>query len=225
MKARPILFSAPMVRALLDGMKTQTRRTVKPQPNNNPAKHHPITPYNTPNGEWNWVLAATGHGTGDPFPCPYGKPGDLLWVRETFVQGHEYDDHDMPIYDGEEMRITTWYRASNPDLRWDHYYEKDHDLPPWKPSIHMPRRASRITLEISGVRVERLQDISDADAIEEGVDRTNTSIAGYAKERYRRLWESINGEGSWELNPWVWVLDFTVHKTNIDTLVNERNAA
>lgn len=197
MTERPILFSASMVRAVLAGTKTQTRRVVKPQPENDPAKHHPIVPYNNGRGGWNWVLEATGHGTGDPFPCPYGKPGDRLWVREAW--GLDQADNG-----GDRHWCRFVYRA-DPGAQ-----ALDNGTPvPWKPSIHMPRRASRITLEVTGVRVERLQAISASDAISEGIPRGGPENPdGIEQREYRALWESINGQGSWDANPWVWVVEF-----------------
>lgn len=181
-KERPMLFSAPMVRALLDGSKTQTRRVVS-------QRHLPQIDLSRFPLIANWSK-----------PKPYGHTGDRLWVRESFwgcdLPG--YGDQPCVVYE-DEWRGKE-YRPAEPR--------------PWArkfghiPGIHMPRDSSRITLEITGVRVERLQDISDADSLAEGVDRTNTSIPGYAKERYRQLWESINGPGSWDANPWVWVVEF-----------------
>lgn len=210
MTERGILFSAPMVRALLDGSKTQTRRIVKPQPANDPKKHHLIRPYNTSIGQWNWVLASTGHGCGDPFDCPYGQPGDRLWVRETFS--------DIYGAGGDEVRRKqeVMYRA---DGEMDPYVIGGR----WTPSIQMPRWASRILLEIVSVRVELLQDISEGDARAEGITphevRQFAMFGASAEERaamhrraainpYRDLWESINGIGSWSANPWVWVVEF-----------------
>jgi hypothetical protein len=189
MKERPILFSGPMVRALLDGSKTQTRRIIKPQPDNDPKKHHPIKPYCTSLGQWNWVLAATGHGCGDPFDCPYGQPGDRMWVREAVA----------------EISCRLTYRADTDDGA--HCQVKR-----WTPSIHMPRIWSRILLEITGVRVERLQDISEADALAEGIPRDTGVGTQFCRAEprngYQHLWESINGDSSWDANPWVWVIEF-----------------
>jgi hypothetical protein len=208
MKERPILFSAPMVRAILAGTKTQTRRVVKPQPDNDPAKHHPIEPYTNGRGNWNWVLAATGHGTGDPFPCPYGQPGDQLWVREAWSTHACFDA--IPPRDLTTRSIA--YAADGPI--------KTGKL---RPGMFMPRWASRITLEVTGVRVERLQDISEADARAEGAqaadpcDHARRSCADIGcggpqdyRGGYRTLWEQINGAGSWAANPWVWVVSFRV---------------
>jgi hypothetical protein len=225
MKKRPILFSAPMVRALLDGSKTQTRRTIKPQPQPNGGKGlHPVTPYNTRTGDWNWVLAATGHGCGDPFQCPYGQPGDRLYVRETWC---EFPDDAK---DGNGSAL--YYKASQPDLA-ESERVMAHNGVKWRPSIHMPRSLSRIMLELVSVRVERLQDISEADCYAEGIripaDEKGTpfvritgtapparylqkldavTIADLARAEYASLWESINGIGSWKANPWVWVVEF-----------------
>lgn len=199
MKERPILFSGPMVRALLDGSKTQTRRVVKPQPPN-----HMGTVRTLGDGDWQFVQDAhTLADSASTWRCPYGQPDDRLWVRETF--GHfERNDTLKP---GD----TIYYRADGECL----------ELRPWRPSIHMPRWASRITLEITGVRVERLQDISEADAIAEGCAKNHNNYywggphkAGglkqmaTARQAYQDLWESINGPGSWEANPWVWVVGF-----------------
>jgi hypothetical protein len=181
MKERPILFSAPMVRAILDGSKTQTRRIVKIKYDGCGA---PIMP-------------------NDPrLPCPYGQVGDRLWVRETWADmgtGH------------------TAYRATTD--------EQTAKLMSWKPSIHMHRHRSRITLEITDVRVERLQDISDEDAECEGIkpivelgqlpawQHTSSLSTRHVKSidhitPYKHLWESINGPSSWDANPFVCAITF-----------------
>lgn len=227
MKERPILFSAPMVRAILDGRKTQTRRPVKPAPFPSTDKvvfeRHPFAPSalkGTPAEGMKigperdvWQMEDwCGNIIGVLGTCPFGAPGDLLWVRETFVYRHKHDRY--------------YYRADHP--RFDPYA---HDG--WKPSIHMPRRASRITLEVTGVRVERLSAISEADAIAEGADSITASRAlwkgsasrigcvraGYPdapantgdwtpRDCFRLIWGSINGASSWAKNPWVWVVNF-----------------
>jgi hypothetical protein len=220
MTERPILFSAPMVRAILAGQKTQTRRAVKPQPQNDPAKHHPIAPYNNGRGSWNWVLAATGHGTGDPFPCPYGVPGDLLWARESL----------KAVYDERELIIDYAYAADGAKVPRDPTLDVPFNdgfafahlaRPGGVPSIHMPRWASRITLEITGVRVERLQSISREDSIAEGIEPIGDRWRHYfysaedadeawefPQNSFGSLWASINGTESWDANPWVWVVEF-----------------
>lgn len=199
MKERQILFSAPMVRALIDGSKTQTRRVCKPALNLSAVigiqdpRDFGQCPLHIPGSGW------FGDEDGDvQFFSTYGKPGDRLWVRET------------------------WNSSANvrPPIGEPYIYAAD--LGPtgvmkwaatWKPSIHMPRAASRITLEVSSVRVERLQDISEADALAEGWQR-RTDVADpevhrdAARDWYMDLWESINGPGSWALNPWVWCVEF-----------------
>lgn len=210
MKERGILFSAPMVRALLAGTKTQTRRTVKIQP---PAGTTDVMTYHHPDPRdhfYAWDEAKKELLEDWCAPCPYGQPGDRLWVRETFTATR----------DGK----TVLYKA-DPAYTDMPRNELGRDWP-WSPSIHMPRRASRITLEIISVRVERLQDISEADALAEGVARLNpagtpfyldyltsdASADNYtcmeAADSYHTLWESINGAGSWAVNPWVWVVEF-----------------
>lgn len=157
MKERPILFSAEMVRAILDGRKTQTRRVIKPQPIN--ALDRP-----------------------PPCDCPYGKIGDRLWVRETQAKFHP-----------------AVYMADVAEDFYPSYL--------WTPSIHMPRVASRITLEITAARVERLQDISEADAMAEGVSwKHNPALPTTPVNAFAALWTSVGGD--WDANPWVWCIDF-----------------
>lgn len=195
MKERPILMSAPMVRAILAGTKTQTRRVVKPQPS---WVADPFVPFKSDDADPESIIL-----------CPYGQPGDRLWVRENFSGPWCMETQDgsaavPPSKWGLGSRI--WYWADGEPSYGD-----------WtrpRPSIHMPRWASRITLEVTGVRVERLQDISVADAIAEGVNihpdhhgKPRESIYS-AVEAYRDLWEQINGPGSWDANPLVWVVEF-----------------
>lgn len=206
MSEKPILFSAPMVRAILDGRKSQTRRIMKPQPDA------------VLDGEPYWHIGGyrTRIGARNPFFCPYGQPGDdKLWVRETCradelpsgLDGVRYlaDDCFIPI-DNTPESGDAWL-----DLRY--YGKRASPVAPVKtvPAIHMPRWASRITLEITGIRVERLQDISESDALAEGIDPKfppDEQVANAARMRYADIWESINGPGSWAANPWVWVVEF-----------------
>lgn len=192
MVERPILFSGPMVLALLNATKTQTRRVVK----------RFEVRAGMPEPELQSLLAC----------CPYGQPGDRLWVRETFAK---IDGQTQPW-------IETDYRAT-----YTHGERLGDTLgikKRWTPAIHMPRAASRLTLEVTGVRVEQLQDISEADAIAEGVHpdprcRQDDDAAGFHRigavrggsfpiARYGALWESINGLGSWRANPYVWAIEF-----------------
>lgn len=220
MKERPILFSAPMVRAILEGRKTQTRRIVK---------HIPAL-----GGPLGWCAAAKAQEPGWVYIvgdyrrfCPYGVPGDRLWVKETWcawdtteenIECDEVEGNVASLVERGIGRHHVTYRADP-----NRYANK------WRPSIFMPRWASRITLEIEAVRVERLIEISEEDAVAEGVIAPRCEHCGYTRADsrfqmdhrfcqspepssaipiYRELWESINGFGAWDANPWVWVIQF-----------------
>ena len=218
-KERPMLFSAPMVRALLDGSKTQTRRSVEDLPDwdiTEIPSDAADTGKRMPNGP---SPSGRGMAAGHWRLCPYGKPGDRLWVRETF-QG--------PLFDAERMDE---FRRDSSKFETPEFcvFAADGGGPPefqdaddnlfcrWRPSIHMPRWASRIQLEIVAVRVERLNACSDVDAVAEGIGLNPSAIGmkltnppgeSMAIAMYRALWDSINGAGSWATNPWVWVVEF-----------------
>ena len=213
MKEHPIIFSTPMVKAILDDRKTQTRRVIKPQPDLgldpfdsysriNIGRYHPtmvdkdgqeypgdeIFGAYTDDGEWGWK-------------CPYGQVGDRLWVRETFL----YRTPNSIIYkaDGSEKFITGEYIEKFANINDERLL--------CSPSIFMPRWASRITLEITEIRAERLQDISDGDAIAEGCTDKNPIGNLVLEPRYifKQLWDSINGKKyPWDSNCWVWVISF-----------------
>lgn len=191
MKEHPILFSGPMVRAILDGRKTKTRRVVRGALG--AFWDHPAYTARVVDGAVRWSHDGEDVGAGSPMPrCPYGPPGDRLWVRETFCL-RDPEHHPERGY---------WYAATD-----------DVDNPRWTPSIHMPRRASRLTLEVTAVRVERLQAISEADAQAEGVAYADAAArlveSGMWCEGFAELWDSINGDlASWASNPWVWVVEF-----------------
>lgn len=211
MKHIPILFSTPMVQALLEGRKTQTRRVVKTadiifapdkftyigNTNENQDIPHPAEGSNSKIW-YQWRLKNNNSASWID-TCPYGQPGDILWVRESFNYGN--------IGNG----MQPFYRADN---------ERPHGYStPWKPSIHMPKSACRLFLKVKSVRVERLQDISEEDAISEGIKPTgyfdfyeNYLSEGYTDlvpyESFKSLWQSINSPASWEANPWVWVVEF-----------------
>jgi len=261
MKDKPILFSAPMVQALLDGRKTQTRRILK-----GTTEHK---------GQYSSAyIEAYKNRDGWKKICPYGKPGDLLWVRESWRIGawrsEWIDTNTRYMSEGAQMaerhKIAVDYRASPEIVRtpwntiwgeskiidqsWedckksglqpdDDGYTWEHGKSPcrWRSSIHMFKWASRLTLEITNIRVERLQNIKHGDAIAEGIycyehnwHESEYYLADWAYEpydgfghrwseadyAYRALWESINGKDSWESNPWLWVIEFKVHKQNID---------
>lgn len=207
---RPILFSALMVRALLDGTKTQTRRVVKDLP---PWQITEIVPSASGCGKWlpnGPAPSGRGMASGHWRPCPYGKPGDHLWVRETFALSVIDPDGGSPQDDPENYDVI--YRATEtPDGGWTDG-EGNVIAAPWKPSIHMPRWASRILLEIVSVRVQRLQDIGTEDIEAEGVVTSDAAIMEHGCRArvidFTNLWESINGAGSWAANPWVWVVEF-----------------
>jgi hypothetical protein len=247
-KERPILFSGAMVRALLDGRKTQTRRVVK-LPHSNPLGDWEPTTFGGPNGgrsangETVPLQGGIWHTrTGDSLACPHGQPGDRLWVRESGVKIRLL---------GRSDHIFRHDEPTTPTI--GHYWTEETRAPGASynvagcsrsaalqssggakvvPSIHMPRWASRITLEVSGARVERLKDISSADARAEGIEfqehfiagqvcrswKAYDSVNGWYPEgidtapihSYRTLWDGLNaarGYG-WDVNPWVWVVEF-----------------
>ena len=198
MKERPILMNGAMVRAVLDGSKSQTRRLFKVQP-----------PHGVNIG---WVPGKT--------ESLYGRTGDRLWVRETFMDLAGTGVEHCPTPGSQVQRYA--YAADAPPGSYRDEARKDYGLK-WRPSIHMPRAASRITLEITDVRVERLQNISEDDCWKEGIeqvmhdfsDESQCAMAKRlgcciddAKPLFASLWESINGQGSWDANPWVWAVSF-----------------
>lgn len=188
MKERPILFNGAMVRAILEGRKTQTRRVVKWRP-------FGVTASNVgdieahPKFKDEWFYWLNGCEMSATFVCPFGQPGDRLWVRETFAYSKVNGDlisHPKP---GHKI----FYGATD---SWEG---------PRVPSIHMPRWASRITLEVTRVRIERLQCISEADAAAEGLPETE---AFTPRGGFKAIWNAIHGDDAWKLNPWVWVIEF-----------------
>lgn len=211
-RERPILFSAPMVRALLAGTKTQTRRVVKGAPED----WAPVGP------QWFAPTVIDRHGEEQPgterfgagnadgsewIVCRHGTPGSRLWVRESLGYCSEYGHFFAAdrtflcsLFDNEEAQTGYSYECNMREGS--------------VPSIHLPRRYSRLTLEITGVRVEKLQEISEGDAYDEGTaewcaeTQRNGNKWPNIVRAYQGLWESINGEGSWAANPWVWVLEF-----------------
>lgn len=232
-KEHPILFSAPMVRALLAGTKTQTRRAIAiPRRgafvlmgDDERSDGGPWWPYQSDDGE----SSTCDDGCEHRMNCPYGQPGDRLWVREAFAiestQDYEGDPGiaaplgPVKVIEDDGYRLIPRYRASEPDTQlMIAPSEKDDIGMRWKPSIHMPRWASHILLAVTDVRVERLQDISEADALAEGIVRLRDGGYGLAdtthyhytdpRNSYWSLWESINGAGSVEANPWVWAVSF-----------------
>lgn len=238
MKERPILFKDEMIRAILEGRKTQTRRVVKPQPETM-RDPFPTTPE---------TMMADGYSCNRVFKIterpgiyrclgmrnfveafsPYGQPGDRLWVREAWAMiDKDYKPADLAkatslVYRADGLKVPNQRDREIRAIFADRCRFPMDEIK-WRPSIHMPRVASRLTLEITGVRVERLQDISYQDAQAEGVQTetadpwfyhisTERNVYDFAADEpqgsFRKLWESINGPGSWMENPWVWVIEF-----------------
>jgi hypothetical protein len=193
-----------MVRAILDGRKTKTRRVMKPQPN--PIPRGAAKPGEVYTSGWfeesnvpRYVLDR----------CPYGKPGDRLYVRETWrpESWSATEDWGWVEYpDGSKIEV------ENTGKLFNQVFPHGRDVKRWRPSIHMPRWASRITLEITDIRVERLNEISEEDAIAEGITKQDAEYHWYDGPQpvwaFKTLWESIHGPGSWDANPWVWVVEF-----------------
>jgi len=198
MKEIPIIFSTEMVKAILDNRKFMTRRVIKPQPL---WVAEPYVPFKTPDADPKGIIK-----------CPYGQPGDRLWVRETWC--NEWKDPDGWT-DG------FLYRADGVEVA-----DVDGGLgkSPWRPSIHMPKIAARIWLEVVSVRVERLQDINVDDVIREGLEADNNILnpdpsthesiknwnLAWAQHVFRELWDKLNAKRGygWDTNPWLWVVEF-----------------
>lgn len=212
MKERPILFSGPMVRAILEGRKTMTRRAMKQQPHEGVDavewQDQIIVGMNVPD-QSGFAMMRGGVIESEAIRCPYGEPGDRLWVRETHKGFIQYDGQQVVQYAASGNRQ---YHVDRPDGHPEGGMlngECCADI--WRPSIYMPRWASRINLEITGVRVERLQDITEEDAIAEGVLGATVGedgTRGCFVTDFCYLWSKINGQASWDANPFVWVVEF-----------------
>lgn len=276
MIARPIPFSPPMVRATLDGRKGQTRRIVRPQP---PIGTDALRDVPRENRWWAAYAEKDSFGTTyrplgsdlqHDWRCPYGMRGDLLWVREPWRVGKPHD-HKRPseilgplVKRGKGVTVlyeAGGWRSVGPADRVEPIYLDDEPMPKWagkyRHARFMPRWASRLTLRITEIRVERLQEISEPDALAEGVTMpelereefdaslcarcggtllymsvanggahfdTDCTDCSTARDRYRHLWNFINGADSWAANPWVWVIAFAVIKANVDEVM-KREAA
>ena len=215
MKFIPILFSTPMVQAIIEGRKSMTRRVMKPQPY-------------LEDGSTIWSYSKDSFGSLPPnkmtespfgFKCPYGQVGDVLWVREKTCYVMIEHAHDLLVGFRERRQI-----IYGTDFHEDWMkYAKEKYLYKWEPSLFMPKAACRIFLKITDIRVERLQDITEQDAVGEGIEEAEFDNVnkcrvfkhyGYqnavtdAKDSFQSLWHSINGEESWNANPWVWVVEF-----------------
>lgn len=210
MAERPILFSGPMVRAILAGTKTQTRRMVKEKP---PASGQCLGDIEEhPDHEAEWFYWFDGGSKGPSFTCPYGNPGDRLGVREAWAVSCAYDSY--PPRDLTPHTGAVWY-ASGGGFEFE-----NGERGISRPSIFMPRWASRITLEVTEVRVQRLHDITEEDAKAEGAEggcencgetTCHIECVGHKpnfRDGYAHIWMKINGEASWHANPWVWAITF-----------------
>lgn len=214
MKARPILFSGDMVRAMLDGRKTMTRRIVKPQPD----AIHDGWPYWHIGGYRAYLhMGGTDplrSGSHNPLQCPYGRPGDVLYVNEAWrTESDYYNDLKPRELSGEE---TILYDA---DADWS----ANHTVGRYRHARFMPKWASRITLLIEDVRVERLQEISEADAMEEGAEPVLVPPDGGScphRQGFLELWESLHGSDSWPANPFVWRIQFRPILQNVDAYMS-----
>ncbi|MCX2201504.1 hypothetical protein LDO48_16535 [Pantoea agglomerans] len=216
MRERPILFNADMVGAVLDGRKTQTRRIIQSPAKNMQASGHKVIEYREPGDKWygEHVFSMRNQSgtwcdyTKEQFlaKCPFGAVGDRLWVRETFRVHSRATDVATLVYKASEQQSWTQQTHRVPIEKCN----KPAVVDTWTPSIHMPRWASRITLEITGVRVERLRDLSEEDAKSEGVIPPAGGVLPGWEHRinFRDLWMSIYGADNWEANPWVWVVEF-----------------
>ena len=224
MRERPILFNDAMVRAILSGAKTQTRRPLLVS-GTCAECFDAAAPHNAPDlteADGSANIAGELFGTdpylrvrycehngisGGRFPCPFGAPGEFLWVRECFALGRVFDESraaELPII---ERDVPVWFRADGgADESWANRGK-------WRPSIHMPRWASRLTLRVTDVRVERVQDITEADAMAEGFDGDcpvgylPAYTAGPCRYHFAAEWPYEDAQ-SWTANPWVWVVSF-----------------
>lgn len=229
MTDKPILFSGPMIRALLDGRKTQTRRILKPQPFGNVEGFQKVfadPPYfEALDSDGKPVPGAFQDGPNflTPYPKIKYSVGDRLWVREahylTDDGENEYavfaDDDDAVAEHLQDMQTVI---AGQPDIDWSKHLRL-------RPSIHMPRWASRLTLIVTDVRVQRLQEITLGDICAEGLARSIYDFrpAQTGFDAWRELWDSIHGHGAWGANPWVAAYTFTVHRSNIDQMERQHD--
>lgn len=229
MTERPIIFSTEMVQAILDGRKTQTRRVIKQQPSEGTFEDNVavLGYFSLSDG------TKTGYGfcdeSGREYKCPYGMPGDELWVRETWgvllsTYNWEYGWECEGLCDAKVTRMGFEDEQYSGREKYSVMYKADGyeacEGESWRPSIFMPRWASRIQLVIKDIRVERLQDITEDDAKAEGVGRPRydwgdgVTFIPTEKTEFSKVWETINAKRgySWESNPWVWVVEFEVKK-------------
>ncbi|EKT4568434.1 hypothetical protein QEM43_004150 [Pseudomonas putida] len=210
-KERPILFSGQMVRAILEGRKTVTRRPIKPSMRGFDVS---FELHQQDDGSWRPLhtfdeSCMDDQGTEHPIVCPYGNPGDRLWVRETWYCDH-FEVMHGPYLKPADLDVTEARGDGTLVYAADGLTPYEADQPAWKPSIHMPRWASRILLEVTQVRVEQLQAISIGQICKEGLARSIYEFIPVtaAFDAFADVWDSINGPGAWEANPWVWAVEF-----------------
>ena len=208
MKEHPIIFSTEMVKAILEGRTTMTRRVIKPQPHPTWTRKYENRPYDED------VTRGSVVSQGYLLSCPYGQVGDRLWVRETWAV-HEYYNHRKPI--DIPQGVTVECRALPELVRTDgngHRKIREGERGKWRPSIHMPRWASRIDLDITDIRVERLQEINSDECLAEGILAScddGIGVQGMELDyKFSKLWDSLNAKRgySWESNPFVWCITF-----------------
>jgi hypothetical protein len=195
MKNRPILFSTPMVQAILEGRKTQTRRIVKPQPK----KDLDFFGWELHPGHLQ-VAFGKGVKVDSYYKFPFGKIGDVLWVRETFRIKHPWGHEAFGYYEYKTHNNNQEIKAADSSVF--------QSRPKWKPSIFMPKDAARIWLRITDIKIERLHDISRGDSMSEGCPFPNVAKETNPFAWFSELWQSINGSLSWNSNPFVWVIEF-----------------
>ncbi len=225
MADRPIIFSGPMIRALLAGTKTQTRRALKPVPRLDHFASEHLEDFELRGFE----VVEQPDGRHLVYR-PQWRAGDRLWVHEAFIRYYELDGDDQPC-----SELLTCYRADGwPLAGWyDRDREETRDAPPWCSPIHMPRALSRLTLTVTEVRVQRLQDISEADARAEGAPRLLMDDEGGFYEHgdglhrvgFAGLWAHLHGPASWDASPWVAAISFRSTPANIDSLPEQTRSS
>lgn len=212
MRETKIIMQAESVRGILEGRKTQTRRIIDRL--RKPGKVTEFSTSTTPGYDWHFRDKQMHWHDIDHERllemCPYGRPGDRLWTREKWAESDRPDGTPVVAYAAGGCIAVGRDGSFGPDVLIRNFaWNENPYVDRWRPSIHMPRWASRIDLELVSVRVERLQSISDEDVLAEGIYPTTTGLyPGSPRASYRSMWDQINGPGSWDANSWVWRLEF-----------------
>jgi hypothetical protein len=248
-KARPIMMGARSVRNLLAGKKTQTRRIVKPPAPADAKDAGVIGSDSASNGLWFWLDSTDildAGSLGDEFRCPYGVPGDLLWVREKFCRAADLENDEARHWWGCDKHRHCAYAADDEVAAMEEFH------PPWTSSMRMPRSLSRLTLRVTNVLVERVQSITKDDILAEGVripvaadhggvlialsgknapakwltaDQVKSGdVVAMLRAHWASLWDDVNGTGAWERNDWVWKVSFEVLHCNVDAVTRRAPA-